>query len=155
MMPSANPVLSPVHCLNGVESTAIIGHLPSLVNWHHSLLRCWELPVPCLVFYRPGFECPEHLQFAGHCWHKLSVAFAGLVSLGSHSSTLAFGYHGLQDTASSQDTQDSSLACLLVIGGIQDAVMLLPLAWHLGFRGFMSLCFSCVLLIGASRICFW
>jgi len=42
----------------------------------------------------------------------------------------------------------------LVIGGIQDAVMLLPLAWHLGFRGFMSLCFSCVLLIGASRICF-
>ena len=38
--------------------------------------------MPCLVFYRPGFECPEHLQFAGHCWHKLSVAFAGLVSLG-------------------------------------------------------------------------
>ena len=32
--------------------------------------------------------------------------------------------------------------------------MLLPLAWHLGFRGFMSLCFSCVLVIGASRICF-
>ena len=23
----------------------------------------------------------EHLQFAGHCWHKLSVAFAGLVLL--------------------------------------------------------------------------
>jgi len=45
-----------------------------------------------------------------------------------------------------------SLACLLVIGGIQDAVMLLPLAWHLGFRGFMSLCFSCVLLIGASSM---
>ena len=29
-----------------------------------------------------ALECPEHLQFAGHCWHKLSVAFAGLVSLG-------------------------------------------------------------------------
>ena len=25
-----------------------------------------------------GFVCPEHLQFAGHCWHKLSVAIEPL-----------------------------------------------------------------------------
>ena len=38
------------------------------------------------------------------------------------------------------------------IDGIQNVVMQLPLAWHLGFRGFMGLCFSCILLIGTSRI---
>jgi hypothetical protein len=28
-----------------------------------------------------GFWLSAHLQFASHCWHKLSVAFAGLSSL--------------------------------------------------------------------------
>jgi hypothetical protein len=43
-----------------------------------------KLALPVLAWHLSswfGFWLSAHLQFASHCWHKLSVAFAGLSSL--------------------------------------------------------------------------
>jgi hypothetical protein len=45
------------------------------VTWLIGLFRAVDAVFGSLVLV-----CPEHLQFVSRCWHKLSVAFAGLVS---------------------------------------------------------------------------